>query len=221
MKKRLLILLPVIAFSLSSCVKDAVDYTGYTGLETVDPNSSYLPSKKGTYWKYISNYNGVEVSSTQTLDGTKSTFSGRDYLDFTASSPGQESQKGYYYMGNHEYRLRASTQGIVLDILYLVDNKKIGEEWTAAINDSGTILGVPGQVRGRIIEKDITKEVLGKKYTGVYHTEANIDYDAYGHGFESFGTYDYYIAKGIPLIEIDSDVEGIVSTTKLTSYLIK
>jgi hypothetical protein len=218
LKKYLLILIPIVSLLLGSCKKDAVDYTGF---ETIDPNSSYLLSKKGTYWKYETDFNGTKSTNTITLTGNKTTINGKNYLDYTGEAPGQPVQTGYYYMGNHQYNVRASAQGYTLDILYLVDNYEIGQEWTGPINDQGTINGIPGRVRGKILEKGITMEVLGKKYTGVYHTQAYIEYNLFGNGFENFGTYDYYIAKGVGLIEIDSELSGFSASSKLMEYTIK
>ena len=64
--------------------------------------------------------------------------------------------------------------------------------------------------------------MLAKTFNNVIHTQINIEYDFLdGSGFQSYGTYDYYIAKGVGLIETDSEVIGVITTSKIFDYAIK
>jgi hypothetical protein len=217
LKKYLLFALPVFVLFLNGCKKDAPDFSGFTGVES---SGDYLPSKKGTYWKYETDFAGTQGTATITLTGETTLIDGKTYLNITSEDESDVVENGYYYGGNHVYSLTAAEAGLTLEFEYLHDNVGVGETWTAKLTPDGNLAGTPARLQGKIIESDVTKTVLGKDFTGVIHTRIVLQYDS-GSGFEDSGTYDYYIAKGVGLIQIDSDLGGELSSSKLKEYSIK
>ncbi|HWB64178.1 MAG TPA: hypothetical protein VG603_11745, partial [Chitinophagales bacterium] len=67
----------------------------------------------------------------------------------------------------------------------------------------------------------ISKTINGKNYPNVIHTQAELQYDL-GSGYITAGVYDFYLAKGVGLIELSLDMNGSnYETETLTSYTIK
>ena len=229
MKRNLLLAFSAFVILISACKKDAPDFTGYDPTGVIDQpgnqfNESYLPSSKGTYWKYQVTTGAKIDTNVITLTGEKTTMNGRTYLNIVGKANNMPEQPGYYYAGDHIYTLTAtSAGGYTLEFLYLNDTTKIGNTWIGKLTPTGTVNGVPARLTGKMIEKNITKVVLGKTFTNVTHTELNIEYDFLdGSGFKSYGKYDYYIAKGVGMIQIDSEVYGgITSSQKIFDYGIK
>ncbi|WP_315816095.1 hypothetical protein [Paraflavitalea speifideaquila] len=68
--------------------------------------------------------------------------------------------------------------------------------------------------------------VEGKSYKDVTHTQIELQYDIPGLGVLTFATYDYYIAKNIGIIKIDTEGDltwggGIKTESNLIDYSIK
>ena len=230
MKRYFLSALASLTLLLNACKKDAPDFTGYDSNGTVitTPQTgggqldTYLPASKGTYWKYQVTTGAKTDTNVITLTGNKTIIAGKTYLDATSKQTGMDEQPGYFYAGNHIYTLTATAAGITLEFLYLNDTTAVGNSWTANLTTDGKVNGVPARLKGKIIEKDISRTVLAKSFNNVMHTQINIEYDFLdGRGFQNYGTYDYYIAKGIGLIETDSEVIGITTTSKIFDYAIK
>jgi len=88
------------------------------------------------------------------------------------------------------------------------------------MTDNGQVNGVAARVSGKIIEKSISRTVLGKTYANVIHTQVDVQYDI--DGFDSYSTYDMYIAKWIGIIETNNSVLGQkFNETKLVEYNVK
>ncbi|RYU86894.1 hypothetical protein EWM62_17240 [Mucilaginibacter terrigena] len=211
---------------MSSCRKDPPDFTGYEANGTSENNAfanSYMPTSKGTSWTYVTDPGtGTKATSEIHLTGVITPINGLNYFEAKSSTAGREAEVGYYYVDDHNYKILGATlqSGTVVEFNYLDSNLPVNGEWTAKMSPSGFINSIPARTKGRIIEKDITKVVLGKTYKNVIHTQLIVQYDM-GSGFEDFGTYDYYLAKGIGLLETDTNLLGIVATSKLLNYTIK
>ena len=209
-----------ISFILfGSCKKSSPD-------NDPDPVSSttsntYQPLTNGSYWKYLST--GLAMGTTEmTVTATTKTFNGKKFQLITVKSNLNTAPVGYYYADNHVYTLRQETGGYgYLQFTYLKDNLAVNATWKENVTDNGTLNGVPAQMTGKIIAKAINKTVAGKTYKDVIHTNVQLQYALYSSTYETFGNYDYYIAKGIGIIEIDSDLLGSKSVMALQSYTIK
>lgn len=190
-------------------------------------SDSYQPITSGSTWTYTYQIIGgtTETMSLKMTGGT-STFNGRKYYNYAATStiPGG-SDTGYYYQGGNMYRARGTSQqaGATIDMLYLDNTKPVGGTWIDKINDTGTVNGISGRFVGTIVDKGITRTVGGKTFNDVIHINLDLQYDyGLGNGFDSTGFYDYYVAKGVGLIELDFSVFGIeVTKETITSYNIK
>ncbi|QHS54472.1 hypothetical protein GWR56_02535 [Mucilaginibacter sp. 14171R-50] len=226
MKKYLLVLFPAILLLVSSCKKDPIDFTGYEAngnSETDKFANSYMPTSKGTSWTYVSDPgNGVKTNSEIHMTGVITPLDGVNYFEVKSTTTGRAEETAYYYVDDHNYKIKGATieSGTVVEFHYLDASLPADGEWTAKMSPNGYINGVPARTKGKIIEKDVTKVVLGKTYKNVVHTQIIIQYDL-GAGFEDFGTYDYYLAKGVGLVETDTNFFGLVATSKLLSYSIK
>ncbi|GGH17297.1 hypothetical protein [Mucilaginibacter phyllosphaerae] len=230
MKKYLLLLFPVIALCLASCKKDAVDYAGYNvsvnpgNTSTTKTNDSYLPTSKGSSWTYENNLTGTVESTEAHISGVITPINGQNYYEVRSATKGKENTFQYYYVKDKKYKIMATTvqEKVTVEFFLLDDNLKVGDEWTANMSPNGLVNGVPARTVGKIIESGITKTVLNKTYKNVIHTRLTVQYDfGLGSGFEDYGTYDYYLAKEIGLIQTDAELFGFKSSTYLSAYTIK
>ena len=211
---------------------DSLKTNGSTKPPTINTADSYQPTTKGTYWKYTAKITDpftkppvdtTELRST-TMDGTTITINNKLYYKAT-STVNSMTGYTYFYYGNNTYSYRSNTinPGSVIEYVYLKDNVDIGITWTAPITDDGKLGGTPAQITGQIMEKNITRTISGKTFTNVTHTQLLLQYDT-GAGFTTYQTMDYYIAKGVGIIQI-STANKESSTTKsdapITDYSIK
>jgi hypothetical protein len=208
-----------ICLSLSGCKLDAPDLpAGVTlGSSNLD---TYQPVTEGSYWKYKLDFPAsiFEISMT----GKTQTINGNVYHIANGTYSTGTTAQGFYGINNHKYAIMQN-MGTAGDIYftYLVDNAEVGYTWTDNLTTSGTVNDVPGRVVGKITEKGITKTVSGKVYKNVIHTTVQLQYAFFPPEFETVGTYDFYVAKGIGTIETDSNVMGITAAEVLTDYKIK
>jgi hypothetical protein len=129
----------------------------------------------------------------------------------------------YIYEGGHFYNFRGTVLGsaISLELQLCNDAEPAGYSWTSQVTDNGSVNGVPAQTVNKIISTNGNMTVNGKNYTNVIHTQVDLQYD-FGAGFESATTYDFYLAKGIGLIEADTNFSGtLMESSTLTSYSVK
>jgi hypothetical protein len=214
MKKNLLILFTAVAV-LSSCKKDS---------DTEKLSESYLPNAKDTQRTYVVTSGTSSYTYTETMSGVTTVLDGATYYE-AISKPSNSSttSKSYYYENDGVYRVSGTTlqAGISVNFEYLQVNTAVGATWTKNVNASGSINGVPARIVGTMKEKNISKEVLGKTYKDVIHTTIELQYNM-GSGFETSATYDFYSAKGVGPISINSSIDyfGIKmsSKTELQSY---
>jgi len=236
LKNYLLILFPVLVLCFGACKKDAPDLTGLTVKDGVaipagnGPgsnngniiNNSYLPTTTGSSWTYQSDITGTTQRSEAHITGVITPINGQNYFELKGNSNGQESVS-YYYVKDKKYKIRSTSieQKATVEFFLLDDNLLVGDEWTGTMTADGSVNGIPGRTKHKIIESGITKTVLNKTYRNVIHTQMTVQYNLFGNGFEDFGDYDFYLAKGIGLIQTDASFQGFASSTYLAAYTIK
>jgi hypothetical protein len=224
MKKPLLSLFALTLLFSQSCKIDAPEIeTNGTGPSA--QSDSYLPLTTGTFWKYNNVLSGMAPDTvTIKVTGETTTVNGRLYHNITSTSKAHGSTAGLYYYGNHIAVLRANTvvAGLTLDFQFLNDTTAVGHTWTSRPTDNGLINGVPGRLTGKVIEKGVSKIIGGHTFTDVINTQIDLEYDLLGTGFQSYGTYHFFVAKGIGLIEIDSEAFGAeIGKERIIDYSIK
>lgn len=198
----------------------ATGTTGATGGTGITSSNSYQPTTNGSKWVYASTTQG-EI--TVTMNGNHSTIGGRTYADYDAVSQIaiNGTSPGYFYYNNHLYINRHDSflNLGVDDEPYLNDNVQVGGTWNApAISLTP---GMTSSYIGTLKEKGITKTVNGVSFSDVYHT--HLDLKLTSGGFSTIaGTYEYYIAKGVGIIEIDASVGNTLAVSEtITSYDIR
>ena len=200
--------------------------TGSTGTTTASTSTDYLPLTAGTFWTYMETVGSTIDTVTNKLTGTTSTINGKLYYNITSTSQKTGTTTGYFSAIDHVYTERTTVSGIgTVEFLYLKDNLAVGGTWTTSFSDSGTINGLPSQLLGKITEINISHTVQGKTYSSVIHTTLQIQYN-YGTGFTTASTYEFYTAKGIGIIDIESLITlpgsaPITGSTLLINYSIK
>ncbi|MGV3510030.1 MAG: hypothetical protein ACO1N7_12135 [Sphingobacteriaceae bacterium] len=226
MKYLLPILSLVLLFTISSCRKDNSTFVNQTS-SGGQQSSSYYPVTKGSERTYIATTGNTSIKSKETITGVTAEFNGKTYYEVVVKVEGYaDENKGYYYEGNNTYSLRSTSlvHGITIDMEYMNDKEAIGYSWTKTITPNGKINDIPARIIGTIKEKNISKTVQGKVYNDVIHTTVELQYD-YFSGFEKAATYEFYNAKGIGTILVESTIDTfgfvLTSKTELLSYQIK
>ncbi|WP_146166542.1 hypothetical protein ABZR88_09915 [Mucilaginibacter yixingensis] len=235
MKLKPFLILAICTMALSSCMKPIINpdgslnidkNTGGDGGSTPLSNAdTYQPVTKGSTWTYAVALSGQNYSTTGTMTGDRTIFNGKTYYNIaaTATLQGAASGTSYFYSSQHVYANRGTSivANVTVEMPYLIDTVAVGHTWKAQVNDSGVINGTQGRFVGTMVERNIAKTVAGKSYSNVMHTQIDLQYNVQGT-FQSFGTYDYYIAKGVGVIELDASAFGMtISNEVLTSYSIK
>ena len=202
----------VIIFCCFGCKKEAKQ----------GPEGEYLPLTDGSTWKY--NY-ASDGGTTDTLivkmTGGTTQINGRAYYN-ASSTYRQGTSPGYFYAGNHFYVTRTADEGSgSIELQLLNDTASVGYQWITIPTDNGLLGGTPVQTINTIKEKNITRTLNGKTFTNVIHTQVQLQYNN-GSGFGTTVTYDFYLAKGIGLIENDANTEDILHETEtLFDYSVK
>lgn len=224
--KRLLILVTVV-LALASCQKEKsieIPSGGGTpggggGSTTSD---TYQPVTKGSFWKYKdSALTGLVTVLTAT--GNQKTIGGKTYHVFAGETTGQPVFEQYFYVNKPQYgmRIELNTGGATtLEFLHLDDTASIGYTWT---DNMLPVNGLAARFVGSIMERNISKTVAGKNFTNVIHTQLNLEYEIPVLGWTNFAVYDYYIAKGVGIIRIEtfSGIAGVRTVSDLIDYSIK
>ncbi|MGN6421396.1 MAG: hypothetical protein ACTHMC_28030 [Pseudobacter sp.] len=223
--KRILYTLLILSVAATSCQKDI---SGELPDDAAASKDSYQPTSKGSYWKYrqtglfAGDYDMVSTGQTQTIDGIV-------FTSFTNGAGGAASQMMLGKKGpNYYLRVAGSSpnSGAPFDLtqLYLNETEAVGFKWDFT---GGHGNGFTAKTPGEIIEKGITLTVQGKTYKDVIHTRIKLQYQMPAPiGLMETLTYDYYVAKGVGMIRIDSEGDpiwtpGVSSTSELIEYSIK
>jgi hypothetical protein len=215
--------------------------TGYMGCKDIaykpippSPSDSYFPSTLGSTWKYRDSiyvlktdsaaFYGVEIDTiTFTINGATTDFNGNVCYDATEFSRLKGPGTAYFYGYKHLFALFESVVPYGLtDLQLLVDTASVGYHWSSGPSLTSLLNGNPVEAISTIQEKNISKVIRGKIYTDVYHTSVYFRVDIKGVWFQNLVYYDFYIAKGIGLIEKDTRVIGAFNSTQtIVDYTIK
>lgn len=214
MKQGLVAILFLITLGIFGCKKD----------KTEGPSSNdYLPLTNGSVWKYSYGSDGGHTDTlTITMTGGTTKINGKTYYDVTSTYK-QGFSQGYFYAGNHFYATRTVALGsnVAMEFQLLNDTASVGYHWKASPTDDGKVGGMPAQTVNTIIEKGISRVENGRTFTDVIHTRVELQYD-YGSGYQTYITYDFYLAKGVGLIESDANtLDSFFETESLFGYTIK
>jgi hypothetical protein len=213
MTRGLLSVFAVFIFCCFGCKKEA---------NKSPANGEYLPLTDGFTWKYDYASDG---GSTDTLivkmTGGTTVINSKTYYN-AASTYKQGTSLGYFYAGNHTYATRTTDNGAgSIELQLLNDTASVGYTWVASPTDNGMVGAYPAQTVNTIKEKNITRTLNGITFTNVIHTQVQLQYN-FGAGFETTITYDFYLAKGIGLIENDANtLNTLYETETLFDYTVK
>jgi hypothetical protein len=189
-----------------------------------DTRNSYNPITVGTWWKYKDSAAGTFI--TQTMTNKTKTINNILYTGMIGEN-GTLKDTGWAASPQPNYYMSAKgmspNTGAAYDITfhYLNDTARVGYTWEY---EAGHGNGFTAYIRTSIEEKGIAMTVGGKSYSNIIHTKLVLLYDIFG-SITEFGSYDYFIAKGIGIIKVRSEL-GIFgtqfkSTTDLIDYSIK
>ncbi|WP_295794769.1 hypothetical protein [Mucilaginibacter sp.] len=218
--KHTFILIAVVAFFATGCISSKNDPKPGDGASTSD---SYFPVTSGSTWTYKEEIAGATSSTVIKMTGNTKTFNGKSYYEATSSSTVKGNTLGYFYTANHDFAILQTipNYGINIEIRLGNDTKAAGYSWTTSPTADGYVNGFPAQMINTIKEKGITWVVNGKTFTNVMHTQADLQYDL-GSGFMSYSVYDFYLAKGVGMIESDTGISGsIYDKETILSYNVK
>lgn len=192
----------VLGLFLIGCKLDPPDMSGFTITD------GYQPVTKGSTWTYKQTYNtGRTWNETITMTGARATINGKIYYSATDQADTTNSTT-YFYQSNGEYRMRSAILGggPYVEYLYLKNNATVGETWTAPITDNGKLTGLPVQIVGTVIKTDTTMTISSMTFKSVTHTQLQLQYDVgVGVGFQTYQLIDFFVAKGVGIIEIDTN----------------
>ncbi|TSD63947.1 hypothetical protein FFF34_015380 [Inquilinus sp. KBS0705] len=219
--RRFLPLVVVLLVFINGCKKDTPDLNGYKPADHTYDNS-YMPLSKGSTWNYTSGSGEQMVKTSLTLTGDSTTINNRTYKLMLNKTTGAPDKTQYYYNAQHLYSVSENAGGVSLEYFCLNDQLFTGNTWNAKLTPTGLVNGVPGRISGQVVERNVTKIVLGKTYIYVIHTRLSVQYD-YSHTgeYKEYGSYDYYFAKGVGIIQSNVTLGGITKTSMLTDYTIQ
>jgi hypothetical protein len=220
-----------VSFLVSSCQKeinfDTPPGSGPGPGTGGNTNFGYQPVGKNSYWKYrqTGSFSGdITITST----GQKKTVNGIEYTMFSTIpvSPGAEQM-----LGTKDHNLYTLAQGnspntgapFDLNMLYTNDTAPVGYTWE---HTAGHGNGFTALTPGSILEKGISLTVAGKNFQNVIHSQISLQYELPLFGIVSFATYDYYVAKDVGIIRIETTGDpvmapGVHSISDLIEYSIK
>lgn len=153
-----------------------------------------------------------------TITMTGETLTSNALLFYKATAIKETHDYGnYFYHDNGDYLMMGALTGVIEQSRYFKDDLQVGQTW----ENTGVTYGYPIKIVGKIIEKGINRTVSGKQYTNVVHSQLNITQSVSGGPYVDFQTSDFYIAKGIGLIEIRNVSTRGSDYSELTEYSIK
>ncbi len=232
MKKELLYLFTLIfaTIILNSCRKDKPIFPE----DVVVVDLSYQPVTKGSYWEYeavqtTNNLNPENYSSKFSMTGDSVLLDGAPYysINLIEKTGGmEESSVGYFHKKNNIYRLREENTllGETFEFEYLRSELNEGDIWEKLETNEENITS---KSVGKIIKKGINFTVNGTEFKDVIHTEFKIQYKFQTDDFEDFAIYNYYIARGVGIIQVNAFLPSffgsgdIRSETKLKTHKIE
>lgn len=212
--------LPVLllVFISGSCRLDPPVYPEAL-LAAQNPGNSFQPSAKGSVWVYEIDYGSHKAENTFTSAGITKTIGTKTYDVYTGVSNGMAISDVFYSNKTGLYVKRQKLEGYTdyVDFYYLKEDASIGETWTYPVNETGTLDGLPARSLSRLIEKNVDIEVAGKKYTSVFHTQIELQAKL-DEEYITFAIFDFYVAKGVGIVQTNTSIFGFEFYTYLKSY---
>jgi len=227
MKKHLLVILAFLSIGYTGCKDNA--YTPPPPLQA----DSYLPETFGSNWRYrdsiyseptdTATLAGVKIDTlTFTINGGTTDFNATICYNAAISSIQNGPGTAYFFAKKHTLGLFEQVTPFGLtDFEILVDTASVGYSWVNAPTQNTLLNGNPIKSINTIVEKNIVKKVGLQTFTDVIHTSVNFQVNK-GTGFHNVAYYDFYMAKGIGVIEKDAYVYGNLNETEtIIDYNIK
>lgn len=191
--KKILFALIATTTIFTSCKKD-----GGGGSTTSD---SYLPNTTATNWTFKKT-SGTTVSNvTYTVTTNAITNNGITYVQ----ASGSDGSNQYYAQIGTDYHNLLQASGQNIDLVILKADKNLNDTWTSSTTIPVT--GVPGvttatvNITYKMLLKGGTRTVLTNNFTDVIRVQATLSATAGLPIPLSLGTIDYYLAKGVGIIE--------------------
>jgi hypothetical protein len=197
-------------------------------------SDSYFPETTGSTWKYrdstfgektdIVPIYGVKIDTlTFTINGATTDFNNDVCYNADVISKLNGASTAYFYSFKHLHSIRESIPPFGLTNLHcLVDSASVGYSWATSPTASTLLNGNPAQTINTIEEKNITKVINGKTFTNVIHASVNYQININNTGWRNIAFYDFYLAKGVGVIEKDTYVYGNLNGTRtIIDYTIK
>ena len=203
MKRNLLVILALLTLFYASCKKDQAN-------KTPSSADSYFPVTAGSTWRY---YDLVQGGSTDTITikmtGGTSTFDNKTYYNAASISTNNGAGTEFFYAANHEYSIRAlnAYAGTTIELKLYNDTATVGNNLFSTPTDNGLVDIIPARTINTVIAKNLTWTINGKTFTNVIHTEVDFQYD-YSGSYQTGFLYDFYLAKGIGMIESQLTILG-------------
>lgn len=203
--KRFLLLL--ITACIISCKEDSPIFP--EGFGPNQPNVvTYQPMFNSASWVYTHSTDFGSSTQIQNMPGNKINFGGKAFYEaVNLSLEDSTIEKSYFSIKNHIYTLRSESTDFQmgLELEYLNDTAKVNHTWSRDfLDDSESEETRIKRITTVILGKDMTKTVHGKTYKNVIHTRLTVSISGMDD-FEEVARYDFYIAKAIGIIQVDSE----------------
>lgn len=200
-------------------------------------SDSYRPITAGSTWKYKLEVQGIPAPDevTVTADNETHTYKGKTYYRTSSRSKLNDST-GYewFAVSGDLYYQRTIKPGAKFDdaandeVLYLDASKPAGVNWEQAGDSLSVVkMAMKMATTAQIVEKNVSKTVNGKVFNNVIHSRRTItmhlnlgtDMDIKTGADTSLNlgninqtiSIDYFLAKGIGIIEFDMVMGGQLS----------
>jgi hypothetical protein len=216
MKKLIPIAIVTLALLLNGCgLKEVIG----PNVDVTTNSDSYQPVTKNSTWKYNIQVAGTTVVDQATITMTGETRTTNSVVFFKAvENTSTDSSVGYFAHNGASYLSHSDDDGY--DVPYLDDVKAVGDTFKLSIVDPNAGAGVQAQYVLTILEKGATKTINGKIFKNIIHTRSELQYNS-GSGYQTVDMSEYYVAKGIGLVEIDGYLGNVVIVKQtITSYTI-
>jgi hypothetical protein len=193
----------IIFFSCQKEIELSDPSQGTGGSGSGSTAASYYPLTKDSWWKFKDSLTGV-ISDGKVLNRTKN-INGIVYTAIVpVSAPAPDT--AWFAAPRPNYYITqkgASPSGSMYDVVfhYLNDTASVGYSWQYTAGHGN---GFTAYVKTTIMQKGISMTVAGKNYTNVIHTKLDLSYNVLGTVMD-FGSYNYFIARGIGIIKIRSE----------------
>ncbi len=201
--KQLLLVNTAVLFLLFSCDNK--------NIESPAPDK-FMSVTAGSTWEYQSTNNLNNTSGTYTLTSTNqdTLINNKQFHVYTNS--GGTGNEYYNITGNDYFAFRnlgVGTGGSV-QTNYLKDNAAVGINWVEIITlpVTGFPSGVPVTLTNTITQKDFTKTVNAKTYTGVIKVTTSLNISGLPAGTITSDIQSFYAPK-VGLIESINIIKSI------------